>query len=155
MGLGNVGYQVLHPVPAVDLGYHGRVRPVQAPADLFLEPSDGAFQLPGSFQVQQVHRAFTAAAQDRFLGSVFPDALGSSDEALYQRNIPLGHGGFPDGMGVRLEKIQSFLGGRQGIGQVGQDLPESALGLADVPEGIQDDAFFVHEDDVAVLASEL
>ena len=104
---------------------------------------------------QQVHRAFTAAAQDRFLGSVFPDALGSSDEALYQRNIPLGHGGFPDGMGVRLEKIQSFLGGRQGIGQVGQDLPEPALGLADVPEGIQDDAFFVHEDDVAVLASEL
>ena len=57
--------------------------------------------------------------------------------------------------GVRLEEIQSFLSGRKGIGQVGQDLPEPALGLADMPEGIQDDAFFVHKDDVAVLAGEL
>ena len=58
-------------------------------------------------------------------------------------------------MGVGGEEIQPFLGGGQLVGQVGQDLPDPALGLADVSEGIQDDALFVGEDDVAVFPGKL
>ena len=151
MGLGLIGHQVLHPVPAVDLGHHGRVRAFQTLTDLLLDGSDGLFHLLGPFQVHKIHRSRKAAAQFHFLGGVFPDSLGGGNEPLDQTHIPLGHSSLTDGVRVRLEKIQAFLGRGQGVGQVGEDLPDPALGLCHMPESVQDDPLFVGEDDVAVF----